>query len=228
MKFLPLLLSIPLSLFAIPSAPTDLELIPTKNSISIKWSDNEPNETGYKIYRDDKLIFITKPNIHNYIDKNLQSNHTYEYTIKATDDAEVDSKGTFFLQALTNDAHHIIVDNDKNLMWVNEYEYDKHACLAVHGDRENDYETSKDFCSLLNFADFDDWRDPNADELQNFVIKTNQEQIETGYLAPCKYLLSRESGTGEESAIASRYNKKKVLGEKQPYQPYQYNIGGSV
>jgi transposase-like protein len=29
----------------------------------------------------------------------------------------------------------------------------------------------------------------------------------------------------KESAIASRYNKKKVLGEKQPYQPYQYNVG---
>ncbi len=225
MKYLPLLITLPLSLFALPTAPSNLELIPSTNSVTVRWSDNANTQTGYKIYRDDKLIYITKPHISTYIDTDLQQNHTYTYTVKATDDSEVSSAGTFFLQALSNDAHHVITDNSKNLMWVNEFEYDKHACLAVHGDRVNDYETSKDFCALLNFADFDDWRDPTAQEASNFIIKTNAVGIETGYLAPCKFLLAREAGTKVETAVASRFHDTKPLGEQQSYEPYQYNVG---
>ena len=225
MKYLPLLFTLPLSLFALPDAPSNLELIPTTNSVTMRWNDNANTQTGYKIYRDNTLIYITKPHTSTYTDVDLQKNHVYTYTVKATDDSEVASAGTFFLQALSNDAHHVITDTSKNLMWVNEFEYNKHACLAVHGDRANDYETSKDFCALLHFADFDDWRDPNAEETSNFIIKTNEADIETGYLAPCKFLLAREAGTHTETAVASRFHPSQPLGKQQSYQPYQYNVG---
>lgn len=47
---------------------------------------NSTNETGFKIFRDDKLITITPPDAQSYIDDNLSPNTTYIYTVKATDD----------------------------------------------------------------------------------------------------------------------------------------------
>ena len=67
--------------------PSDLVLKALSSSeVLIKWRDNSDSETGYKIYRDDHLIDITSQNVTSYKDTNLLPNHTYRYTIKATDD----------------------------------------------------------------------------------------------------------------------------------------------
>ncbi len=75
------------TLFASPNKPSDLKLKAlSSHSVSIQWKDNSTNETGFKIFRDDKLITITPPDAQSYIDDNLSPNTTYIYTVKATDD----------------------------------------------------------------------------------------------------------------------------------------------
>ncbi len=80
-------LLLPLSLFSAPNAPTDLELEAlSSSSVSITWKDNSPDERGFKIFRDDKLIMITDSNVTNYIDEGLSSATAYTYMVKATED----------------------------------------------------------------------------------------------------------------------------------------------
>jgi hypothetical protein len=224
MKKIAVLFTIPLALFAAPKNPSNLVLTPYKDAVKIEWSDNASSEKGYKIFRDNKLIYITKGNEKSYYDSDLESDHTYSYTVKATDDVDVDSSGKYFLQALTSQEHHVITDSKKELMWVDEESSSKKGCLAVHGDREGDYTKSVSFCEELSFAGFDDWRDPTSDELYGFIMDTNALGIETGYLAPCKELLARDEN-GYESVISTRFNDSKPLGAKREYTPYEYNVG---
>ena len=80
------LLLLPLLSIAAPKAPSDLKLVPSTTSVDISWKDNSNNETGFKIFRDGKLIHITKENVTRFTDSGLVPNTTYKYTIKATDD----------------------------------------------------------------------------------------------------------------------------------------------
>jgi len=87
-----------LTLCARLSMPSDLVLEALSSSeVKIQWRDNSDSETGYKIFRDGVLIKITSANVTSYVDKNLLPNHTYRYTIKATDDQS--SLGKFRLTA---------------------------------------------------------------------------------------------------------------------------------
>jgi len=70
----------------IPTAPSNLHLTPTNNSVEISWVDNSSNERGFKIYRDGVLINIAPANSTKYVDSGLQSSTTYKYTVKATTD----------------------------------------------------------------------------------------------------------------------------------------------
>jgi hypothetical protein len=117
-----------------------------------------------------------------------------------------------------------LVDKDKKLMWVNDGEYDHHGCLAVHGDRDGDYEKSVTFCQDLDFAGFDDWRDPTSNEMRYFIFQTNRLDIETGYIAPCNALLTRESNSVEK-IVSTRFNSDKDLATVEDYVPYRYNVG---
>ncbi len=75
---------LPVLLFATyPDAPTDLTLTPSTNSIKISWSDNSDNEDGFKIYRDGYLIYKTSRDATSFIDKNLEPDREYIYTIYA-------------------------------------------------------------------------------------------------------------------------------------------------
>ncbi len=87
----------PLFLFAL-EAPSNLELIPNINAVTIKWKDNSNDEIGYKIFRDDELIAILPQNSTFYVDSGLESNHLYKYTVKATNDEidGLDRKRDFF------------------------------------------------------------------------------------------------------------------------------------
>ncbi len=96
------LLLLPLLSIAAPKAPSDLKLVPSTTSVDISWKDNSNNETGFKIFRDGKLIHITKENVTRFTDSGLVPNTTYKYTIKATDDINYDKLGRYTPKFFTN------------------------------------------------------------------------------------------------------------------------------
>jgi hypothetical protein len=110
---------------------------------------------------------------------------------------------------------HVIEQVSKKLMWVNEFDVSKKACLAIHYNKPEEYNASKNFCQNLNFAGFSDWRDPTSTELQSFIKETKSAHIIPGYAAPCKKLLARddENGTVVEKEVYTRFSDKlgKVL-----------------
>ncbi len=69
----------------------------TSNSVTIHWSHEKSDEVkGYKIYRDGKLIYRAKKDERSYIDRNLEPNHQYNYTVKVTnEDQSTFAKGDF-------------------------------------------------------------------------------------------------------------------------------------
>jgi len=77
---------VPLTLMAAPQAPSNLKLIPHTKSVDISWDDNSQNESGFKIFRDDKLIAIVASDMTRYTDYGLELHTKYRYTIKSTDD----------------------------------------------------------------------------------------------------------------------------------------------
>ncbi len=81
------LLLLPAVLLAAPNNPSNLLLTPSINSVSISWSDNSDDETGFKIFRNERFIAVVNENITSFTDENLTKNTTYNYTVKASDDA---------------------------------------------------------------------------------------------------------------------------------------------
>ena len=82
-----LTISIPTLLLAVPSNPSNLQLEATSGtSVSLAWQDNSADETGFKIYRNDKFIAIVETDSTSFVDARLKPNTTYKYTVKATDD----------------------------------------------------------------------------------------------------------------------------------------------
>jgi len=79
-------LVVPAFLFATPNEPSNLVLKAiSSSSVSIHWNDNSSDESGFKIYRDDKLIKVVGTNVTTFVDSGLKANNSYKYTIKATD-----------------------------------------------------------------------------------------------------------------------------------------------
>ena len=61
------------SLFAL-SDPGNLHLTNiTEDSITLNWTDNADDETGYKIYRNGTFIYQTEANATTYTDTGLKS-----------------------------------------------------------------------------------------------------------------------------------------------------------
>jgi len=89
-------------LLATPNPPSDLDFykhMTTKNSVTMHWSDNSDDESGFKIFRDGELIYITKPNVTTYTDTFLYASTSYDYEVKATDDPILsDDKKKIFRQ----------------------------------------------------------------------------------------------------------------------------------
>jgi hypothetical protein len=106
---------LPLTLLAAPQAPSNLNLTPHTHSVDISWSDNSLNESGFKIFRDDRLVGIVGPNITNYTDLGLESSTTYRYTIKATDDELVEFRMKNLQFDKDKTPHYgIFIDSDNN------------------------------------------------------------------------------------------------------------------
>ncbi len=59
----------------------------TATSVTLHWEhENGPNDTGYKIFRNGKLIYTASKDEREYTDSGLDPNTTYKYTVKVTDD----------------------------------------------------------------------------------------------------------------------------------------------
>ena len=74
----------------VPNAPTDLAGIATSfNSISLNWTDQSDDETGFQLYRSESLagnyvpVAIVDANTTSYLDTNLQPSTEYFYQIIA-------------------------------------------------------------------------------------------------------------------------------------------------
>ena len=80
------LLLTPVLLLAAPNNPSNLVLTPSTNTVSISWSDNSNDETGFKIFRDGSFIAVVGENTTSYLDENLKKETTYTYIVKASDD----------------------------------------------------------------------------------------------------------------------------------------------
>jgi len=134
--------------------------------------------------------------------------------------------GRFSAREIGSTKDRVMVDTSKNLTWVNDNNFSKNACLAIHADVPEEYTTSQTFCSQLDYAGIGAglWRDPTSAELSNFVKDTNAASIVTGYAAPCQRLIARD--TDGEKAISTRFDTVKPLGEVSVLeQPLASNIG---
>jgi hypothetical protein len=124
------------------------------------------------------------------------------------------SKGGFSFDVADLPDAKVIVDSHSR-MWVNEFVASNKACLAIHKDKPEEYNSSKTFCSKLDYAGFEDWRDPTAQELSTFVKESNEAHIFIGFEAPCKRLLARDVD-GNESAVTTRFDTNNPLGTIMP------------
>ncbi len=83
-------LLMPIFLFGDLIKPSDLSFEVGRTKVGISWKDNSDSESGYKIFRDGKLIALLKSDLNNdymwYEDYGLLPGHSYTYTIKATDE----------------------------------------------------------------------------------------------------------------------------------------------
>jgi hypothetical protein len=106
--YLLLLFALVLSAQEPPNAPSNLHLKAlSSSSVLMSWRDNSDNESGFKIFRDNRLIYITKKNVEQYIDKNLQPNTTYRYEIKATNDDIVTKTKEFMISSSSDDSEEL-------------------------------------------------------------------------------------------------------------------------
>lgn len=125
---------------------------------------------------------------------------------------------------LTDEGHGVMTDSATGKMWVSETAETNHGgCMAIHNDEE--YETGKSFCENLAFAGFSDWRTPDVSEMEDFILRTIDEEILPGYLAPCKTLLAKDDNDGNYVAIVTRYGDAEINRTAGDVEEVAYNIG---
>lgn len=69
----------------VPAAPTALTCTgKTATSVTLSWTDNSSNETGFKVKRNGAVIATVSANVTTYTDNGRTPNTTYTYTVCAT------------------------------------------------------------------------------------------------------------------------------------------------
>ncbi len=137
------MLVLPMILVATPTAPSNLVLTSSTTTVDISWQDNSDDESGFKILRDDNLIYTTKADETHYKDTGLTPSTTYKYTVKATNDMQIiatnyDSKNRTFIMKgrflpSTRYAFYIDSDNDPNTGYKGSIAQIKGADYMIQG-----------------------------------------------------------------------------------------------
>ncbi len=199
-----LLLLTPMCLLAAPNNPSNLQLEALFGGLSIyiTWQDNSNDETGFKIFRDDKLITIVNEDSTSFTDIGLVQNSTYKYTVKATDDEPMPLPKTGQTTSYTNnddgdyqkgatrsysrdDAKEIVTDNVTGLMWQD----DEAAQSADSNGDDGGWQGAVDYCEALELGTFTDWRLPTIKELFYIVDKG---AVDSAIDAEFKYVINRQ------------------------------------
>ena len=95
------LIAIPTFIWAVPASPSNLQFTNTSgSSVTLSWQDNASDESGYKVYRDDKLVAKLPANRTTYTDRALTPKTEYRYSVKATDDSAEVVQQTLFVDAI--------------------------------------------------------------------------------------------------------------------------------
>jgi predicted phage tail protein len=74
---------------SVPAAPSGLTATAGKRSVTLNWTDNSNNETGFKIERSTDGVNFTQittvgANVVTYKNTGLTSGTTYQYRVRAT------------------------------------------------------------------------------------------------------------------------------------------------
>jgi hypothetical protein len=154
-----------------PIAPENLEFTNiTAHSVTLNWEDKSDDESGFKIFRDGKLITTTPANTTTYLDAGLLANSNYKYEIKATKPDNQESSvfktgesrsvnefddGSYQkgVQRSYTKSDNIITDNVTKLQWQD-------SSL-----KSTNWDSAIQSCENLNLSGFNDWRLPNMNEL---------------------------------------------------------------
>ncbi|OGY42960.1 MAG: hypothetical protein A2Y67_02795, partial [Candidatus Buchananbacteria bacterium RBG_13_39_9] len=77
-------LPVPLPLPAVaPTAPSNLQLTISNQTVNLVWQDNANNEDGFKLYRNDQLLIVLPTNTVGYQDKSVEIGKLYTYRLYA-------------------------------------------------------------------------------------------------------------------------------------------------
>jgi hypothetical protein len=120
-------------------------------------------------------------------------------------DLKVDYNTTF-------ESAKVIKDSKAKLMWVDEFNPENEACLAIHVGKAEELLKSKDFCENLDYAGYKDWKMPTSSQLSNFIKKSNKEHMFTGYEAPCSRLLAKDGNVSKVVYTRFDTNSSHTLG----------------
>jgi hypothetical protein len=137
----------------------------------------------------------------------VANNHTQTATF------EFDILGSNFItKKLGHREDEVMLDTTYKLMWVNDKNESKKACLAVHeANLTLAQSLSQNFCKNIEFGEFPkgSWRAPTPAELSNFIKQTYAADILPAYYMECNLLFADENGTSK--VVATRYGVREDI-----------------
>ena len=93
-----------------PNAPYNLTAVAISQSIvNLQWMDNSDNEEGFMIYRGDNLVATVGVNVTTYQDSGLEPATTYQYVVKAYNQAGESGTISYMVRTL-NPAIRVMLD----------------------------------------------------------------------------------------------------------------------
>jgi hypothetical protein len=158
----------------LPCAPTHLSATATPNQVNLTWTDNSPDEAGFKIFRDGQELTpsprVNTPNVTTYSDLGLNCGTTYYYEVFATnvfgDSLKTDTTITTLPCAPSNFITTDIAEYDFRFSWTD------------NSLDETGFKIERDgvliYTTAANVTNFDNWQ-LYCDTGYHYVLKaTNQ------------------------------------------------------